>query len=30
MVVYLIGGFCVGAMMRPTIDKMIRNYVNRG
>jgi len=26
--VYLIGGFCIGAMLRPYIDKMIKDLVS--
>ena len=29
MIVYLVGGICMGIMVRPYVDIMIRNYVNR-
>lgn len=29
MVVYLVGGICMGIMIRPYVDEMIKNYVNR-
>ncbi len=29
MIVYLVGGICMGVMLRPYVDKLITNYVNR-
>ena len=29
MIVYLIGGICMGIMLRPYVDELIKNYVNR-
>ena len=29
MIVYLVGGICMGIMLRPYVDKVIKNYVNR-
>ena len=29
MIVYLVGGICMGIMARPYVDEMIKNYVNR-
>ena len=29
MAVYLVGGICMGIMLRPYVDEMIKNYVNR-
>ena len=29
MSVYLVGGICMGIMLRPYVDEMIKNYVNR-
>jgi len=29
MVVYLVGGICMGIMIKPYVDEMIKNYVNR-
>lgn len=29
MIVYLIGGICMGIMLRPYVDELIKNYVKR-
>jgi hypothetical protein len=29
MIVYLVGGICVGIMLRPYVNELIKNYVNR-
>jgi small basic protein len=29
MIVYLVGGICIGIMLRPYVDEVIKNYVNR-
>ena len=29
MLVFLVGGICMGVMLRPYVDKVIKNYVNR-
>jgi hypothetical protein len=29
MIVYVVGGICMGIMLRPYVDKVIDNYVNR-
>lgn len=29
MIVYLVGGICMGIMFRPYVDELIKNYVNR-
>ena len=29
MLVFLVGGFCMGVMLRPYVDEVIKNYVNR-
>jgi len=29
MLVYLVGGICMGVMLRPYVDEVIKNYVNR-
>ena len=28
MLVYLVGGICMGIMLRPYVDQSIKNYVN--
>jgi hypothetical protein len=29
MIVYLVGGICMGIMLRPYVDELIKNHVNR-
>jgi hypothetical protein len=29
MVVYFVGGICMGVMLRPYVDELIKNYVNK-
>ena len=29
MIVYVVGGICMGVMLRPYVDEAIKNYVNR-
>jgi len=29
MLVFLVGGICMGIMLRPYVDEVIKNYVNR-
>jgi hypothetical protein len=29
MLVFLVGGICMGVMLRPYVDEVIKNYVNR-
>ena len=29
MIVYLVVGICMGIMIRPYVDEVIKNYVNR-
>jgi hypothetical protein len=29
MIVYLVGGICMGLMLRPSVDELIKTYVNR-
>ena len=29
MIVYLVGGICMGIMLRPYVDEAIKAYVNR-
>jgi len=28
MIVYVVGGICMGIMLRPYVDELIKNYVN--
>jgi len=28
MIVYVVGGICMGIMLRPYVDELIENYVN--
>lgn len=29
MIVYLVGGICIGIMLRPYVDELIKNYVDK-
>lgn len=29
MIVYFVGGICMGVMFRPYLDELIKNYVNK-